>query len=123
MDELTLERFKKAAQGMKGWMKFLGIMGVIGGALGVLSIVGIIFGALQIWLGVLLVQDANRAGEFAATGNEGALAEWAEKLKTYFLVMGVLTLIGIILTVIALCIYLAAVAFLGVQGGLGELSY
>ncbi len=123
MDELTIERLKRAVNGMKGWMKFLGILGIIGGALGVLSIVGIIFGALQIWLGVLLVQAANRAGEFVATGSESALAEWAEKLKTYFLVMGILTLIGLIFAVLLTCLYIVAFLFMGVSGGLEGMAY
>ena len=101
----------------------MGILGVIGGALQVLTIVGAIFGALQIWMGVLLVQAANRAGEFASTGDEEALAQWTEKLKTYFVVLGVVTLIGLILAVLAVCAYVVILVFIGASGGLEQLSY
>ncbi|MFH2103570.1 MAG: DUF5362 family protein [Chloroflexota bacterium] len=38
----------------RGWLKFLGILSIIGGIFQVLTIAGIISGGLSIWMGSLL---------------------------------------------------------------------
>jgi hypothetical protein len=40
----------------KGWLKFLGILSIIGGVFQALTIVGIIYAWIPIWSGVLLHQ-------------------------------------------------------------------
>jgi len=90
-------RLEAAIKGMKGWLKFLGILDFI---LGVLSIP---IGALLIWHGVVLFQVDSMAGQFLVSKSSDDLAEFASKLKTYFLVTGILALIGIILGVILSC--------------------
>lgn len=85
----------------KGWMKLLGVMSIIGGALQVLSIFGIIIAWLPIWTGILLFQSANAITEAYEGDNQAEMTRALFKLKTYFVIMGVMTLIGIIIGVMA----------------------
>jgi hypothetical protein len=80
----------------RGWMKLLGVMSIIGGALMVFTIVGIVICWLPIWLGVLLFKAGSAVEGAQLNGDKAKLVESLEKLKTYFVINGVLTLIGLI---------------------------
>ena len=84
----------------RGWMKLLGVLMILYGAIVALSIVGIIVAWLPIWLGVLLFQAASSAEEAQINDNPEALLAAMKRLKTYFTVMGVLTLIGLLFGVL-----------------------
>ncbi|MBN2182585.1 MAG: DUF5362 domain-containing protein [Sedimentisphaerales bacterium] len=86
--------------GCKGWMKLLGVMFIIGGVLYALTLIGIIIAWLPIWQGVLLLQAAGAAENARHTGSEHELIRSLSKIRTYFAIMGVLTLIGLILAVL-----------------------
>ncbi|MGC8893931.1 MAG: DUF5362 family protein [candidate division WOR-3 bacterium] len=105
-------RLESALRGMKGWLKFLGIMMIIMGIPSALMLVGILY----IWLGVVLYQASSRAQQFLVSKSSDDLAEFASKLKTYFLVTGILSLIGIIMGVIGGCIY-AIIAIMAIASG------
>ena len=85
----------------KGWMKLVGVMSILGGALYAISIIGIIIAWLPIWMGVLLFQSANAIELAYLSGDRNAMTRSLAKLKTYFIIMGVLTLIGIAITILA----------------------
>ena len=85
----------------KGWMKLVGVMSIIAGALQVLTIFGIIIAWLPIWTGILLFQSANAIEQAYEGDNQAAMTRSLLKLKTYFIIMGVLTLLGIIFMVLA----------------------
>lgn len=80
----------------KGWIKFVGVMSIIGGAIQALTIIGIIIAWLPIWIGILLFQSANAIEQAHQGGNRDAMTQSLSKLKTYFIITGVMTLIGII---------------------------
>jgi 1,4-dihydroxy-2-naphthoate octaprenyltransferase len=84
----------------KGWMKLVGVLMIIYGALVALTIVGILVAWLPIWMGVLLFQAANAIEEAQLSGQKEALVKSMDKIKTYFTVTGILTLIGLILGVL-----------------------
>jgi len=84
----------------KGWLKLIGILSIIYGILLVLTLFGIIIAWLPIWMGVLLLQSATSIERAQVTGNKALLVESLDKIKTYFTIMGVLTLIGLIVTII-----------------------
>lgn len=84
----------------KGWMKFLGVMSIIGGVLQVFTIIGILFAWLPIWTGILLFQAASAAEQACETGNKYELNVSLSKLKTYFVIMGVISLLSIIFIII-----------------------
>ena len=94
----------------RGWMKLLGVVMVIAGVLTALTIVGLIVAWLPIWLGVLLFQAAGRIEVAFATADEMSLRESLAKLKTFFVIQGVLLLIYLAVAVGA--VLLGGLAFL-----------
>ncbi len=88
----------------KGWLKFLGILSIIGGIGQALSIVGILFAWLPIWMGVLMYQAGSNIESAAQYGDKFGFLRSMSSLKTYFVLQGVLTLLAIILVFAMLCI-------------------
>ncbi len=84
----------------KGWMKLIAVLSIVYGVLVAITIIGLVVAWLPIWVGVLLWQTAEKSELAAESGNEMDAIEATSKLKTLFTVYGVLTLIGIVLTVI-----------------------
>jgi hypothetical protein len=93
--------------GSKGWIKFLGILMIIYGALVALSIVGIIIAWLPIWLGILLVKTADSVQQAHLAGDKTAMLKAQNSLSTYFTIYGVLALIGIALTVLIVIVFMS----------------
>jgi len=90
----------------KMWMKLVGVISIISGAIQVLTCFGIIIAWLPIWLGILLFQCANAIEQAYESDSEVAMIRSLSKLKIYFIITGVLTLISII--------FMVAVLFLGI---------
>jgi hypothetical protein len=88
----------------KGWLKFLGILSIVGGVVQALSIVGILMAWLPIWMGVLMYQAGSNIEPAAQFGDKFGFYRSMNSLKTYFVLQGVLTLLGITIVVAALCI-------------------
>ncbi|UCG60671.1 MAG: hypothetical protein JSV52_10075 [Candidatus Zixiibacteriota bacterium] len=80
----------------KVWMQLLGVVMIINGIIIAITIIGILVAWLPIWLGVLLFQAASSAESAQVTGNKHQLLESLRKLKTYFVINGVLMLITLI---------------------------
>jgi hypothetical protein len=94
----------------KGWMKFVGVMFIIQGALTALSIVGIIIAWLPIWIGVLVMQSASAIERAQFNNDADALKEALARLKTYFIIQGVLYLVSIIMVVLYVVFFGAMLA-------------
>lgn len=105
----------------KGWMKFLGVLMIIYGVLTACTIIGIIFAWLPIWLGILLFQAGSKVDGAFQTGNKADLLASMGKLKTFFLIYGILALIGLALTIIMLLVWGAAISAIIAGGGLEAL--
>ena len=88
----------------RGWLKFLGILSIISGVGTALSIVGIIIAWLPIWMGVLMFQAGSSIDSAGQFGDKFAFLRSMGNLKTYFMLQGILTLIGIVFAVSLLCI-------------------
>jgi len=88
----------------RGWLKFVGIMMILGGIPSALALVGII----PIWQGVLLLQAASSFETAANTGQRYAFDSAMGNIKTFFVINGVLIIVGIAIAVIIGCIYLVA---------------
>ncbi|WP_109125243.1 DUF5362 domain-containing protein [Dyella sp. C11] len=101
----------------KGWMKFVGIVFIIQGALTAITIVGILIAWLPIWIGVLVMQSAGAIERAQLSGDAVALKEALAKLRTYFVIQGVLILVGIVLWVLAIVFYGAVFAAYMHNGG------
>ena len=102
-----------------GWMKFIGIMFIIQGAITALTIVGILIAWLPIWIGVLLLQSAGAAQRSQMQDDANALIEALSRLKTYFVIQGVLYLVGLALMIIYFVFFGAMVAA-AIHGNLGH---
>lgn len=100
----------------KGWLKLLGVVMIVQGIFTALTIVGIIIAWLPIWLGVLLFQAAAAAEGAQVSGSKVQLMESLWKLKTYFVINGILMVI--VLALVAFSILTMGVGmFTGIMGG------
>ncbi|MCK4420429.1 hypothetical protein KAW18_10755 [candidate division WOR-3 bacterium] len=94
IDNVIEQDLINTTKDMSGWLKLVGIVSIIGGVLSALSIVGIIVAWLPIWQGALLVRAANGSQE-VGRGEIGSLSKVLGPLKTFFIIQGVLILLGI----------------------------
>lgn len=99
--ETLVKSIHATANDMSGWLKFLGAVQI---AIGIPSLIGLI-GALYIWLGILLWQ----AGTAAESNQPEQLTTMMSKLKTVFIVTGVLAALGLVSMI---------VMFLTIGGGI-----
>ncbi len=106
LSEQVFRTIVEEAQKSKGWLKFIGIMMIIGGALEALSIVGIVVAWLPIWAGVILIQAANAAESFALNSDTSKLAELASKLRLYFTIQGIFIIVNIAFIILSIILYL-----------------
>jgi len=93
---------QNSALKMTGWLKFVGVVTIVSGALAALSVIGIIFAWIPIWLGVLLMQAAARAENARISENPQELVQMFEKLRLYFLINGVMIILGLAFALIVL---------------------
>jgi hypothetical protein len=94
----------------RNWIKLLGIVSIVQGALAALTLVGIIIAWLPIWMGVLLIQAANAADLAGKTGLSSELKKANSSLKTYFIINGVMVLIGLIIFLLSICVWIFLIA-------------
>ncbi len=97
----------------KGWMKFLGVMMIIMGVMIALSIVGLVIAWLPIWMGVLLFQAAGKADAAYVGEDEALLIASLGKVKTFFVINGVLMLIYLIIIGVTV---IKGIGMLGMMG-------
>ena len=86
----------------RGWIKFLGILSIIQGIVVAFSIVGLLIAWLPIWIGIVLYQSATIMERAHLTGNEVEFVRSMDKLRLYFVIQGILALLGIIIMIFAL---------------------
>ena len=86
----------------KGWLKFLGILSIIQGIMLALSLIGIIIAWLPIWIGVILYQSATTIESAHVSGDKEMLRRALDKLKLYFTIQGIMTLIGLVIGAMAM---------------------
>ncbi|MCF6192259.1 MAG: DUF5362 domain-containing protein [Candidatus Hydrothermae bacterium] len=82
-----------ALRGLRPWLRFLGILNLIMGVLEALTVVGLVVAWVNLWLGYLLYQAAGRADEVLATGSQESLVGFLEKLRLFFMILGLLTVV------------------------------
>ena len=106
LQDQVWEQLVASATKSKGWMKFLGIIMIIGGALNIVAVhtLGFLWAWIPIWLGILLLQAGNKATELLASKSPENLVEYQNKLSSFFQITGILTIVALGLAVIALII-------------------
>jgi len=85
----------------KGWIRFIGVLSIIQGIVAALTLIGIIIAWLPIWIGVLLMQCASSIELARMKGDRVLLINSLDKLRTYFTIQGILTLLSLVVVVIA----------------------
>jgi hypothetical protein len=94
--EISLPLFES-----KGWIKFIGVLSIIQGVVVALTLVGLIIAWLPIWIGVLLMQSASAIERARIRGDKASLLSSLDKLRAYFTIQGILTLLTLIAVAIA----------------------
>jgi hypothetical protein len=126
MEEVSMEQQMQPSQGPQylqplyranGWIKFVGVMSIIVGALSVLSISGIIIAWLPIWMGIILVSTSNLLDKSSRSHDEQALSESFEKMGKYFKLSGIFIIVMIILSIIGIIAAIMIPAIIGMQQG------
>ena len=95
VERSVIEQMSVVAGQSKGWLKFLGVLSIVGGVISALTIVGILVAWLPIWMGVLLLQAGGQADSLLMTKDAGRLVTMMDKLRIYFVIQGVLAIVGI----------------------------
>lgn len=90
----------------RGWMKFVGVLLIITGVFYALSIVGIIIAWLPIWMGIILFQAGSSSEQAFFSGDKFSLLKSLNQIKLFFTIMGIMSLIGILLSVIAVIMFI-----------------
>jgi len=88
----------------KGWMKFQGVLLILYGILVIFTIIGILICWIPIWMGALLIGSSNKIESARTTGSKADFHQSLSKIKTYFVINGVIALIGIIAVGIAIIV-------------------
>ncbi len=92
-----------------GWLILLGWVSIVSGVILCLTIIGLIMGWLPIWMGILLKGAGENLKAGFQTGNDGNLHQASQKLSTYFLIIGILTLIGLAFNLLYIGFFVLAI--------------
>jgi hypothetical protein len=104
----------------KGWLKLLGILTIVSGALSVLSLWGILMAWLPIWMGILLLKAGRSIEAAQVTGDKIEFIECLNKLKVFFTIQGVMMLVVVIITLVGLMVF--GGALIGLMSQMSEMS-
>ena len=95
------------------WIKFLGGVLVGAGVVYAVTVVGLLFAWLFVWLGVLLWQAGSEIDRAFPEGEEVALAVAFGKLRRFFVVWGIATLVYLVVLALGLAV-VGVFALLGI---------
>lgn len=104
------------------WMQLLGVMLILTGLLTALSIVGIVVAWIPVWAGVALFQASGAAKRGYENNSESDIKQTMAKLRTYFLISGIMTLIYVLFMVASMVLGLGSV-MMGMEGMSGMDGY
>lgn len=103
-ENILVREFSQPLYEARGWLKFLGILNIIGGVAQALSIVGILVAWIPIWMGILLYQAGSNIDSAGQFGDKFSFLRSVGSLKTYFILQGVLTLIILVISLLSICL-------------------
>ena len=105
----------------KFWLQLIGVMLILGGLFTALTIIGILICWIPIWAGIALMQAAGSVDQAYTTGSAEAATQAMQRLKTYFTIFGVLTLVYIAISVLGIIFGVGAgmMSGMGGMGGMG----
>ncbi|MBN1859736.1 hypothetical protein JW848_11130 [Candidatus Bipolaricaulota bacterium] len=101
-DPHQIRRLASVLRRACGWMKFLAVISIIGALVGVAIAWPSIFWAwLPIWMAVVLFRSANATVAAADSGSGDDLVTALDRLRLYFVINGIATLISLVLSIVA----------------------
>lgn len=115
-DPERIRRIGRPLYDARTWMQFSGLVLILLGIASVLSIWGILICWIPIWLGVLLIKSASGFETAQASGDEAPLQAAMARLKTVFIILGVMLALELLLIVIGMLVGVGMM-----MAGLGEL--
>lgn len=95
---------------MAMYMKFIGILQIIGGALYCLTIIGALIGVPVIFMGMRLREAADGFKKYLASDSKQDLDVAIEKQKRSFYIQFVLSIIGLVIMVIYIIVLIGLLA-------------
>ncbi|MBD3246766.1 MAG: hypothetical protein GF333_07120 [Candidatus Omnitrophica bacterium] len=107
MEEQSTQHIMRPLYEVKGWLKFLGIVHIVTGALQCLTIIGALFGWIPLWIGILSLKTANNLGEAEDTDDAAAARTGLQNLGLIIKILGIFAIIGV-------CLSLAYVLIAGI---------
>ncbi|WP_440997639.1 DUF5362 domain-containing protein [Arhodomonas sp. SL1] len=102
------------------WLKLVGVLLIVNGVLTALTIVGLLIAWLPIWMGVLLFQASGAISQARDQGDETAMIRGQQRLRTFFTISGVLTLIILVIWLVGMVFGIGGMMFgpgMGPGGG------
>ncbi len=99
------DQVTSVAMRMKPWLIISGVVNIIQGVLALITIWGVVFAWIPIWLGVLLFQAAGQVNYMAGTGDLRNLVPMLDKIRLYFLISGILIIVGVVVAIVAVLIF------------------
>ena len=96
---------------VKGWLKFVGVMLFIDGAMLAVTGVGIVVAWIPIWLGVLCFQVANAIEKANHSDNAESMMRSLSKIATMITIVGIVNIVFLVL-------FLFLLAFFGGLAGM-----
>ena len=100
----------KEIKGTNGWLKFIGIVMYIIGGIMCLTLVGIVIAWIYIWMGITLTKAAKKGTEYMQTLSIFSLIEYNRKMKQYFTITGILTIIGLVFMLFYIVVLIILIA-------------
>ena len=92
--------FRNNVVNMTKYMRFLGILSIIGGAIYCITIIGAIFGVPAIFVGLRMRESAEHFDKYSILNEYKDLAIAIEKQTKFFFINYVLAIVGIVFAVI-----------------------
>jgi len=95
-------QIKAILSSTKGWIMFFGIMNIIMAATVTIMTfgLGIVAAWIPLVLGIILIGAANKIKNYLLLGNPVSLVEYHRKMKSFFITVGVITIISLVLNII-----------------------
>ena len=103
------KQFRDNVAKMTVYMRFIGILTIIFGALYCIFIITAIIGIPAIFMGVRMREAANNFQKYSSSGNFQDLSNAIERQKRFFFIQYVLAIIGLVLMVIYIIVIIAMI--------------
>ena len=85
----------------KTWIKVVGVVSILEGVLMAITLFGLVIAWLPIWLGVMLFQVATNIEKANASSDQAALMLAMDKLRLFFTILGIFSIVAIVLGILA----------------------